>query len=79
MLARIAAMLDTPVVEDASGRLADGYHVGDLPWFVLNSSTGEILWRHHGWLSHEELTRQVGSSLAVLDTHVAARLWFEAL
>jgi len=78
-LASLAAKLHTPIVEDAGGRLADGYHVEDLPWFVLNSSTGTILWRHHGWLSPEALSRQVRDHLAELDTNFAARLLFSPL
>jgi len=60
----IAARLQTPIVEDASGRLADNYHVDDLPWFVLSSNSGKILWHHDGWLSSAELNKQVRAALA---------------
>jgi cytochrome oxidase Cu insertion factor (SCO1/SenC/PrrC family) len=63
-LAPLAATLHTPIVEDASGRLADGYLVGDLPWFVLSSPSGKILWHHDGWLSAALLSRQVRTALA---------------
>lgn len=64
VLAPLAAKLQTPIIEDTSGRFAEGYHVEDLPWFVLNSPTGKILWHHHGWLSSEALSRQVRAALA---------------
>jgi cytochrome oxidase Cu insertion factor (SCO1/SenC/PrrC family) len=63
-LAPLAATLHTPIVEDASGRLADGYMVQDLPWFVLKSSSGNILWSHDGWLSSTALGQQVRAALA---------------
>ncbi len=62
-LAPLAATLRTPIVEDASGWLADHYEVGDLPWFVLSSSSGKILWSHDGWLSAAALNRDVRSAL----------------
>jgi cytochrome oxidase Cu insertion factor (SCO1/SenC/PrrC family) len=60
----LAARLQTPIVEDASGSLADDYQVDDLPWFVLNSGSGTILWKHDGWLSANEVKRQVNAALA---------------
>ncbi len=60
----LAATLRTPIVEDASGRLADNFHVDDLPWFVLSSSSGKILWHHDGWLSASALKQQVTTALA---------------
>jgi cytochrome oxidase Cu insertion factor (SCO1/SenC/PrrC family) len=63
-LVPLAAKLRTPVVEDVSGRLADDYHVGDLPWFVLNSPSGNILWRHDGWISGADLDREVRAALS---------------
>jgi cytochrome oxidase Cu insertion factor (SCO1/SenC/PrrC family) len=59
----IAAKLHTPIVEDASGRLADGYQVEDLPWYVLTSRSGKILWRYDGWLSAADLSRNVRAAL----------------
>jgi cytochrome oxidase Cu insertion factor (SCO1/SenC/PrrC family) len=63
-LTPLAAKLQTPIVEDASGGLADDYHVDDLPWFVLNSASGDILWSHDGWLSGTDVERQVSAALA---------------
>lgn len=59
----VAATLRTPIVEDVSGRLADDYHVGDLPWFVLTTDSGKILWRHDGWLSSAALNKQTRAAL----------------
>jgi cytochrome oxidase Cu insertion factor (SCO1/SenC/PrrC family) len=42
--------LGYPVAADASGRLADGYGVQDLPWIEVTSASGQILYRHDGWL-----------------------------
>ena len=64
VLTPLAATLHTPIVEDASGRLADNYHVDDLPWFVLSSASGKILWHHDGWLSAPALKQQVRTALA---------------
>lgn len=64
LLTLLAAKLRAPVVEDKQGRLADGYGVQDLPWFVLDSRSGRILWHHDGWLSSSALRRQVRAALA---------------
>lgn len=64
LLARLAATLRTPIIEDTQGRLADGYRAQDLPWYVLTSRTGEILWQHDGWLSAAALRHKVGAILA---------------
>jgi len=64
LLTRLAATLHTPIVEDAQGRLGDGYGVQDLPWFVLTSPSGRILWHHDGWLSSDALGEQVRVALA---------------
>jgi len=63
VLTRLVAKLHTPIVEDTSGRLADGYHVQDLPWFVLNSASGKILRQHDGWLSAAALDKQMRAAL----------------
>jgi hypothetical protein len=60
----LAATLHTPIVEDATGRLADNYNVGDLPWFVLTSASGKILWRHDGWLSSAALNKATHAVLS---------------
>lgn len=64
MLSDMAATLKTPIVEDMRGRLADGYGVQDLPWYVLSSPSGKILWHHDGWLSSSALDQQVRAALA---------------
>jgi cytochrome oxidase Cu insertion factor (SCO1/SenC/PrrC family) len=64
LLSPIAAKLQTPIIEDTGGRLADGYQVDDLPWYVLSSRSGKILWRHDGWLSPAELSQNVRAALA---------------
>jgi cytochrome oxidase Cu insertion factor (SCO1/SenC/PrrC family) len=63
-LASFAAGVRTPIVEDADGRLGDGYQVEDLPWYSLSSPSGEIIWSHDGWLSPAALEQQVGAALA---------------
>lgn len=60
----LAGKLQTHIVPDSSGELADGYGVQDLPWFVLTSPSGKILWNHAGWLSGDELSQSVRTALA---------------
>lgn len=64
VLTPVAATLHTPIVQDTSGRIADGYLVGDLPWFVLTSRSGKILWKHDGWLPTATLSQHVSKALA---------------
>jgi len=64
VLAPLAATLQTPIVEDATRPPGRTYHFNDLPWFVLNSATGKILWNHDGWISAATLNRQVAQALA---------------
>lgn len=64
MLAKASTDIRTPVVEDAQGRLGDGYQVEDLPWYSLSSPSGKIIWSHDGWLAPTDLERQVHSALA---------------
>jgi cytochrome oxidase Cu insertion factor (SCO1/SenC/PrrC family) len=49
--------LGYPVAADASGRVADGYGVQDLPWIEIISPTGHIVFHHDGWLSAASLAR----------------------
>lgn len=42
--------LGYPVGADASGRMADGYGVADLPWIEIISPAGRVVFRHDGWL-----------------------------
>jgi hypothetical protein len=63
MFAPLPANLRAPIVEDTSGGLADSYLVGDLPWFVLTSASGKVIWNHDGWLSAAVLKQDVGFAL----------------
>jgi cytochrome oxidase Cu insertion factor (SCO1/SenC/PrrC family) len=60
--------LSYPVGIDDSGQLADGYGVQGLPWFVLTSATGKVLWSWEvsvsGWPSTTVLEKHVRSALA---------------
>ena len=60
--------LSYPVALDQSGKLADGYEVLGLPWFVLTSSTGQLLYYREvstaGWPSTTVLVRYVKAALA---------------
>jgi cytochrome oxidase Cu insertion factor (SCO1/SenC/PrrC family)/thiol-disulfide isomerase/thioredoxin len=55
--------LNYPVATDQTGRIADGYEVQDLPWFVLTSGSGQFLWYYDvstlGWLSPSSLAAHV--------------------
>ncbi|MBU6409999.1 MAG: SCO family protein [Verrucomicrobia bacterium] len=62
-LSNLATNLQTPMIEDADGRLADGAKVKDLPWFVLVSRAGRIVWSHDGWLPANRLCRGAGRAL----------------
>jgi thiol-disulfide isomerase/thioredoxin len=67
-LDRLPHPLSYPVAIDRSGKLADGYEVLGLPWFVLVSPTGRILYYREvstgGWPSTSELVRYVKAALA---------------
>jgi cytochrome oxidase Cu insertion factor (SCO1/SenC/PrrC family) len=56
------AKLGYPVVADATGRLADGYAVQDLPWIAVTSAAGKIRYQHDGWLPAGSLTRAAAGS-----------------
>ena len=60
--------LSYPVALDRSGKLADGYQVLGLPWLVLVSKTGRILYYREistaGWPSTATLVRYVKAALA---------------
>lgn len=64
LLQRLPVRLDYPVVQDTSGRLADGYGAQDQPWMVLTSSTGRILFTNDGWFPEPALQRAVARALA---------------
>jgi cytochrome oxidase Cu insertion factor (SCO1/SenC/PrrC family)/thiol-disulfide isomerase/thioredoxin len=67
-LGTLAHPLSYPVAIDQSGRVADGYQVEGVPWFVLTSPSGQILWYWEvdtsGWLSRSELVQHVRAALA---------------
>jgi cytochrome oxidase Cu insertion factor (SCO1/SenC/PrrC family)/thiol-disulfide isomerase/thioredoxin len=67
-LERLPHPLSYPVALDESGKLADGYEVLGLPWFVLTSSTGKLLYYQEvstaGWPSTGVLVRYVKAALA---------------
>ncbi len=60
--------LSYPVAIDRSGKIADGYQVQGLPWFVLTSRTGQILYYQElsvaGWPTTRVLARYVRAALA---------------
>jgi len=60
--------LSYPVALDRSGKIADGYEVLGLPWFVLTSRTGQLLYYREvstaGWPSTSVLIRYVKAALA---------------
>jgi thiol-disulfide isomerase/thioredoxin len=57
-----------PIAVDRSGKVADGYEVLGLPWFVLVSPNGKIIYYREtstsGWPSINELIRSVRAALA---------------
>ena len=67
-LHRLPQPLSYPVALDRSGKLADGYEVLGLPWFVLTSRTGQLLYYREvstaGWPSTSLLIRYVKAALA---------------
>ena len=67
-LATLSHRLSYPVAIDRDGRVADGYRVQDLPWLVLVSSSGKLLWYHDvsaaGWLGTNALVTKVRAALA---------------
>jgi len=71
-LKRLPHPLSYPVALDQSGKLADGYEVLGLPWFVLTSPTGQILYYREvstaGWPSTNVLVRYVKAALARVRT-----------
>jgi cytochrome oxidase Cu insertion factor (SCO1/SenC/PrrC family)/thiol-disulfide isomerase/thioredoxin len=61
--------LSYPVALDRSGKLADGYEVLGLPWFVLTSPTGRFLYYRNVptanyWPSTSALVRYVRAAVA---------------
>lgn len=65
--------LTYPVAVDEDGRVGDGYMRDEnssqsMPWFVLTSASGRVLWRYDvdttGWPSQASLVQDVRSALA---------------
>ncbi|MGZ4228961.1 MAG: redoxin domain-containing protein [Solirubrobacteraceae bacterium] len=67
-LKRLPHPLSYSTAIDRTGRVADGYQVLGLPWFVLTSRTGQILYYREvstaGWPSTSTLTSYVRAALA---------------
>jgi cytochrome oxidase Cu insertion factor (SCO1/SenC/PrrC family)/thiol-disulfide isomerase/thioredoxin len=67
-LRRLPRPLSYPVAIDRSGRIADGYQAHGLPWFVLTSASGRILYYREvstaGWPSRDVLVHYVRAALA---------------
>jgi cytochrome oxidase Cu insertion factor (SCO1/SenC/PrrC family)/thiol-disulfide isomerase/thioredoxin len=67
-LKRIPQPLSYPTAIDQTGRVADGYQVLGVPWFVLTSRTGRILYYREvstaGWPSTKTLIAYVRAALA---------------
>ena len=60
--------LSYPIGIDRSGKIADGYQVQGLPWFLLTSRTGQLLYYREvsvaGWPTTRVLARYVRAALA---------------
>jgi cytochrome oxidase Cu insertion factor (SCO1/SenC/PrrC family) len=60
--------LSYPVAIDTSGQVADGYGVQGVPWFVLTSPSGKVIWSWEvstsGWLTTAALDKKVSAALA---------------
>jgi cytochrome c biogenesis protein CcmG, thiol:disulfide interchange protein DsbE len=67
-LKRLPEPLSYPTAIDRTGRVADGYQVLGVPWFVLTSKTGQILYYREvstaGWPSTKTLVSYVRAALA---------------
>ncbi len=67
-LRRLPEPLSYPVAIDRSGRVGDGYEALGLPWFVLTSATGQLLYYQEvstaGWPSTRVLVHDVRAALA---------------
>jgi cytochrome c biogenesis protein CcmG/thiol:disulfide interchange protein DsbE len=64
---RLPHPLSYPMAIDRTGRVADGYQVLGVPWFVLTSRTGQILYYREvstaGWPSTKTLISYVRAAL----------------
>jgi cytochrome c biogenesis protein CcmG/thiol:disulfide interchange protein DsbE len=67
-LKRLPQPLSYPTAIDRTGRVADGYQVLGVPWFVVTSRTGQLLYYREvstaGWPSTKTLISYVRAALA---------------
>jgi cytochrome oxidase Cu insertion factor (SCO1/SenC/PrrC family) len=67
-LSTLRQPLSYPVAIDDSGQLADGYGVQGVPWFVLTSADGKVIWSAEvsvsGWPPVAALDKDVRAALA---------------
>jgi cytochrome oxidase Cu insertion factor (SCO1/SenC/PrrC family)/thiol-disulfide isomerase/thioredoxin len=67
-LGHLPRPLAYPVAIDRTGQIADGYEVQGVPWLVLTSPTGRILWYRDvstsGWPGRSALVRDMRAALA---------------
>jgi cytochrome c biogenesis protein CcmG, thiol:disulfide interchange protein DsbE len=67
-LDRLPRPLSYPVAIDRTGQVADGYEVQGVPWLVLTSATGRILWYWEvstsGWPGAAALAHDIRAALA---------------
>jgi cytochrome oxidase Cu insertion factor (SCO1/SenC/PrrC family) len=67
-LATLKQPLSYPVAIDGSGQAADGYGVQGVPWFVLTSADGKVIWSWEvstsGWLSRASLDQHIRAALS---------------
>jgi thiol-disulfide isomerase/thioredoxin len=67
-LDRLPRPLSYPVAIDRTGQVADGYQVMGVPWLVLTSATGRILWYSQvstsGWPGTAALDHEIRAALA---------------
>ena len=75
-LSHLPHPLSYPVAVDRTGKVADGYEALGLPWFVLTSATGQLLYYREvstaGWPSPDVLIQYVRAALARAPAATAA-------
>jgi protein SCO1/2 len=67
-LATLGQPLSYPVAIDGGGQVADGYGVQGVPWFVVTTATGKVVWSWEvtvsGWPSTAALEQHIRTALA---------------
>ncbi|QQE78464.1 redoxin domain-containing protein [Alicyclobacillus sp. SO9] len=48
---------------DKTGKVADAYHIQELTWFALKSSSGKIVWHHSEWIKMTQMSKDVKKAL----------------